>query len=46
MSLEAAASTQSDMLIPGLNYSLGQTAAFVTSRRFQSIQALGSNIYS
>jgi hypothetical protein len=44
--LEAAASTQSDFLIPGLSYTLGQTASYVTGRRFASVTALGSNIYS
>jgi hypothetical protein len=29
MSLEAAASTQSDFLIPGLSYTLGQTALYI-----------------
>jgi hypothetical protein len=46
MSLEAAASTQSDFLIPGLSYTLGQTAWYINARHFSSTMALGSNIYS
>jgi hypothetical protein len=43
MSLEAVASTQSDFLIPGLSYNLGQTASYVTGRRFASVTALGTD---
>ena len=45
MSLEAAATAQEDQLIPGLNFSLGATAAYVTDRKFSSFWPQGSNIY-
>jgi len=46
MSLEAAATAQSDSLLPGLSYTLGQTASYITERRFSTWWPQGSNIYN
>jgi len=46
MSLEAAASVGEDFLLPGLNYTLGQTASYISGRRFATFWPQGSNVYN